>query len=330
MFPFNFLGALRTLGATVATFHPSQVCSPLWGKGFQIAMPVLVLVILQSCMGPMDIPDLRDEASVQSTEDYIHIQAAKEKATLILFPCFPCNAAQTLEEFKIKEKANEAGLSLLLLNFNKSLWLSEAQKQELEHKIISALGKYRKPVYIGGFSSGGNMALLMANQLQKQAKLKLKGVFVVDSPIDLQALYEASLRIADRKAHPDAIAESTFLVQLFNQSLGSPAAEPDNYKKASPYNPLKKQQPNMEALKSTKIRFYTEPDADWWMENRQATLEDTNASILRKAFKWLKLLGYSKIELIETKNKGYRSNGQRHPHSWSIVDVEELLEWMEL
>jgi hypothetical protein len=35
-----------------------------------------------------------------------------------------------------------------------------------------------------------------------------------------------------------------------------------------------------------------------------------------------------KIELIKTENKGYRNDGNRHPHSWSIVEVDDLLRWI--
>jgi len=35
------------------------------------------------------------------------------------------------------------------------------------------------------------------------------------------------------------------------------------------------------------------------------------------------------MNTIETKNKGYRNNGERNPHSWSIVDVDELIQWIK-
>ena len=39
-------------------------------------------------------------------------------------------------------------------------------------------------------------------------------------------------------------------------------------------------------------------------------------------------LNNSKIEYIETQNRGYRANGVRHPHSWAIVDENELIKWI--
>ena len=34
------------------------------------------------------------------------------------------------------------------------------------------------------------------------------------------------------------------------------------------------------------------------------------------------------VEFITTESRGYRANGNRHPHSWSIVDIGDLIQWM--
>lgn len=61
------------------------------------------------------------------------------------------------------------------------------------------------------------------------------------------------------------------------------------------------------------IRIYSEPDIDWWLKERDLDLTGVN----------------SKAELIVTSNKGFRKpQNIRHPHSWSIVDNEELLGWL--
>jgi hypothetical protein len=43
----------------------------------------------------------------------------------------------------------------------------------------------------------------------------------------------------------------------------------------------------------------------------------------------LNILGNSNAELIVTHERGYLPDGTRHPHSWSIVDERDLLEWFE-
>jgi hypothetical protein len=42
----------------------------------------------------------------------------------------------------------------------------------------------------------------------------------------------------------------------------------------------------------------------------------------------LKKSNFKQVEYISTENKGYRANGDRHPHSWSIVDKDKLVEWI--
>ncbi|EGV42597.1 hypothetical protein BZARG_1833 [Bizionia argentinensis JUB59] len=53
-----------------------------------------------------------------------------------------------------------------------------------------------------------------------------------------------------------------------------------------------------------------------------------NAFHIKRLADFLTSNNYKNVEYIPTQNKGYRANGVRHPHSWSIVDKEELLQWM--
>ncbi len=42
----------------------------------------------------------------------------------------------------------------------------------------------------------------------------------------------------------------------------------------------------------------------------------------------LHLLGNEQAEYINALGKGYRMDGRRHPHSWSIVDAEDCVDWL--
>lgn len=82
-------------------------------------------------------------------------------------------------------------------------------------------------------------------------------------------------------------------------------------------------------MKNLKIRLYTEPDLKWWKENRKNDFEDLNAFYIEKLSDILKSeFGNKNVELIKTENKGYRANGERHPHSWAIVNEKDLMIWM--
>ena len=56
--------------------------------------------------------------------------------------------------------------------------------------------------------------------------------------------------------------------------------------------------------------------------------EQMNAFHLERLSEFLMAKGYDNVELITTEDKGYRADGSRNPHSWSIVDQDGLLQWI--
>ena len=117
-------------------------------------------------------------------------------------------------------------------------------------------------------------------------------------------------------------------IEELNSKFGKPSETIEKYELLSPYTNQTQNINNVLDLKYVKIRFYTEPDIDWWKINRENDLEDLNAFQIRNFYKELNNNGFFNIELIETKEKGVRANGTKHPHSWSIVDKSNLINWM--
>ena len=52
-----------------------------------------------------------------------------------------------------------------------------------------------------------------------------------------------------------------------------------------------------------------------------------NAIDLAALVNELRILGNERAELIVTRARGKLPDGTRHPHSWSIVDEKELIDW---
>lgn len=124
--------------------------------------------------------------------------------------------------------------------------------------------------------------------------------------------------------------EANWLINLFQNDLGDPESGIENYEAFSPYTSQTNNIENLLSLADLKIRFYTEPDTVWWKENRNNEPNELNAYQIEKLASQLKRrFQNASIEYIATENKGIRANGERHPHSWSIVDKEELLKWMK-
>ncbi|WP_223609370.1 hypothetical protein [Chryseobacterium sp. OSA05B] len=259
--------------------------------------------------------------------------APDQKAVLILFPCFPCNIQHTKTEAGFLKNIEKKGVTTILLDYNQKLFLTESEKQEYAktlHRIFKRNKILPDNIYIGGFSGGGNVALLMtAFLIKNQDPLQPKGLLVVDSPIDLEKLYDNAKKDVAKNADPEAVEEGKFLTELLEKEIGKPDINREKYKTFSPY--LMSASPdegNIQYLKHIKTRFYCEPALKWQLENKNRTYEELNAYILEKAHQTLLKAGNIQAELIQTKDRGIRADGTRHPHSWSIVDGNELVKWM--
>jgi len=258
--------------------------------------------------------------------------APKQKAVLILFPCFPCDIENTKTEAKFLKDLDQEGITTLLLGVNHKLYLTELEKIKISNQLDSIFENNNlknENIFIGGFSSGGNIAFLLANHLlEKKSNVKPSGVFAVDAPLDLEALYNGAKKDVKNNIHPDAVAEGNFIIELFEREMGIPNENIEAYKTYSPYLISCNSTRNLNSLTQVKTRFYCEPDLDWQLKNRQRSYEDLNAHKMEMTYLALKKTGSIRTEFIVTTNRGYRANGDRHPHSWNIVERESLVAWM--
>ncbi|MDR6920213.1 hypothetical protein [Chryseobacterium sp. 2987] len=266
-------------------------------------------------------------------EDQYELHTAqKQKAVLVLFPCFPCDSEHTKTEAGFLKDIEKEGISVLLLNYNGKLFLTEAEKKEYTSALEAIFDKNKiekNNIFIGGFSSGGNVALLLSDHLIKnKSSIQPKGLLVVDSPVDLEKLYHNAERDVAANVDPAAVEEGEFLVELFESELGKPDENLEKYKEVSPYLISVNSTENIQYLKGIKTRFYCEPDLEWQQKHRGRKFENLNAFMLKKANQSLINLGSRTSEYIETQNRGIRANGKKHPHSWNIVERGELVKWL--
>lgn len=280
-----------------------------------------------------DITSEENNIEIIKTLEYELVKSKKQNGLLILFPCFPCDIENTKTEFNIAEISAKNAISVLYMNFNRHLYLTETEKLDLAMLITKTIREENiseKNIFIGGFSGGGNVSLLLTDYLLKSKNLiKPKGVFIVDAPIDLLALYRVSEKNLKLNFSESSMQESNYVIRAFDSIFGNPSEGIKTYEKNAPYTFESENIDNLTGLKGLRIRLYTEPDLIWWKKKAKNSYEDLNAFYLKKLSEKLKLaFGKTNIELIETKNKGYRANGERHPHSWSIIDKEDLIKWI--
>lgn len=300
----------------------------------------ILLLILSGCYNKVkEVPEYNPNKKTptvfesSNTNDYeLLLPSGEQKGVLILFPGFPETPARIKQEFKIVEPALKKGIALVFMKFNQRLWLDTQEKFRLASTFNQLFGQHdldSTNIFIGGFSSGGNISLLLANHLAETDNLiQPKGVFSIDSPVDLVELYEVSQRNIARNFSPISVNESARTIRRFKTSLGPPKDSLENYEWAAPYTQKTNNLDNLAHLSNIKVRLYTEPDVKWWQQNRQNNYEDMNAYYIKNLSDELTKKYGPQVEYIPTQNKGYRANGQRHPHSWSIVDIPDLIKWM--
>lgn len=304
----------------------------------RISILILALLFLISC----NKSNHRDKNENLSTVEYQQISnleydlykpKGKPSAVLVLFGGYPEVADDIKREFKVLEKAKSNNIAVVFSNYNQKLWFEENELKKLAEQLQQIFTDHKLPnnnVHFGGFSSGGNVALLIGNFLTVNEEFGLgpKGIFVVDSPIDLVALYNSAQKNINRNFSEVSVQEGHFIVEKLGNELGSPIKDLKKYEKHSVFTSITENIENIKNLKNTKIRMYSEPDTLWWKENRMADYEQLNAFYLKKLAKKLIHENFSKVEYITTENRGYRSNGEKHPHSWSIVQPNDLIDWV--
>jgi acetyl esterase/lipase len=263
------------------------------------------------------------------TADLELILPPEPRALLVLFPGFGDDTTDTRTESRIVPEATANGVAVILMALNRHLYLRPAEMDSLVRTLTTTMRSedLQVPsVVLGGFSAGGNMATLLAEELVRQPRpeLPLKGLFVVDAPLDLARLYDVSAKyVHERNVAPPALGEADFLVPLMDSTLGNPKDSAANYLRYSPVS----DSTSLFSLKTLPIRLYAEPDTAWWRINRNVLPADLNATRLAQLQEQLRALGNARVEYITTKDRGMQ-HGQRHPHAWSIVEEKGLLKWV--
>ena len=206
--------------------------------------------------------------------------------------------------------------------------------QEIENYINEVITNYnipKKNLFYCGMSLEGTRAMklaMYADSPDSKYKLKPKAIVLCDSPLDMIRFHKEMVKAKELNFNPVTANEGTWVSGYLEANLGG---TPDENMKAyinySPYCYSDERVKNYLNFKDIAIRAYTEPDVNWWIETRRKDYYSMNSIDLAALINELKIAGNENAELIITNNKGYLPDGTRHPHSWSIVDEKEMVDW---
>jgi hypothetical protein len=254
------------------------------------------------------------------------------KGYMFLIPGFGESAESVFLQTDLPKKLALSGILTIIPTFQDGV-LSfgvDSLSQQSFDKIIKDVNTKHKLIdqrlYIGGFSIGGSCTIKYA----ENATVKPTAIFAIDPPLDFERVYNSAKRDIRLSKDNKPNQENLYIVErLEKETGGSPAKKLAAYYRFSPYSFSDTTQAAIKKLTKTPLRIYTEPDINWWMKERRADFTNINSTECSALINELNRLGNNKAALITTNNKGFRKpDNLRHPHSWSIVDNDELIKWL--
>jgi thioesterase domain-containing protein len=197
--------------------------------------------------------------------------------------------------------------------------------------VLQANGLAGTPVFIAGLSLGGTRALRLAAFLAANGApygLRATAVAIVDAPLDMVRLWKAERRAAMVGFHPAAADEGRWVTYLLETHLGgNPREAREEYVRYSPFVFGEEGGGNASHLRDIAVRAYHEPDVDWWIEHRRKSYYSMNSLDMAALVNELRLLGNARASLVTTHGRRAGYDDAVSPHTWSIVDNAELVDW---
>lgn len=260
----------------------------------------------------------------------------KVKSALVLLPGFGQKSESIFHDTRFHEIAFDK--NMLVIGFAGRVKLAadslllEKLNQTLNH--VQEEFKLDKDKFVmGGFSAGGSIALRyteLCHQYPDKYPIKPRAVFMADSPVDLFFSWKLQEENMKNNYSQISVDEAKWIQKFYRDFYGgTPKEKPEIFAELTPFSIDKQYGNNEQYLKDVAVRAYHDVDIAWRLKNRNQTARYDNYIATSELINRLMLMGNNEAEFIQTFQTGYRKNGERHPHSWSIIDEAECIEWIE-
>lgn len=259
----------------------------------------------------------------------------KIKGVLVIFPSGGEIIENTLKQITLHKLAQKKGILVIIPSIN---WGTDNREPEFKilNNIFSEITKTYKiskdKFILGGLSSGAMISLTYAEKSVKNPEdffLIPKGIFALDAPLDKARFYKYCEREIKKNIYQPAVEEAKFLKNRFDSIYGgSPESFPEKYIENSIYSYGAKEGGNAKYLKNTPVLMFTDLDTDWLINQRKRDLNDWNGIDIVSMINQLNILGNKNAKVIVSQGKGFKLDGTKNPHSWSIMDSEICLNWI--
>lgn len=237
-----------------------------------------------------------------------------------------------LPETRLHNVAYANNLLTIYLSMGKHLSADSSVVGRLNRvmeNIIQQSGADSSRIVLGGFGFGGTIALCyaeMAAERPGQFPVHPKAVFAAASFTDLAGLYSYADRWIKMNP-PHAVGDGSFIMDILNRELGSPAAS-DSYRRFSSFS-QDRDKGNEYALRNLPIRLYYDTDIAWQLSANGNSLYDTPVPDGSEMIRRLLAEGDQQAAFVASQQPGMRSNGVRSAVSLSIIDEVGCVQWIK-
>ena len=266
---------------------------------------------------------------------YFAIAPEKVKGTLVLLPGFGQIAESVLVSTDLPEQAYQNGLLTIVFAGRNRMTADSVVQEKINAVLLDAKERFslrEQGIAMGGFSAGGTVALRytqVSQQFPERFPFRVRAVFMGDSPVDLYHLWKMQEINLQDTLHAVSAEEAKFLQRELRNAYGAtPAEQPELYDALSPFSLEAGRSQHEQWLKDVAVRTYHDVDINWRLKNRNQSVLYRNYVPSSELINRLMLMGNEEAEFIQTFQTGYRRGDVRHPHSWSIIDAEECVQWL--
>ena len=303
-----------------------------------ISIASVVILVFASLQSAAQKTEVVYREKKDSTQNYYLalLPDSTSKGLLLIIGGFCTSPAEVMHETTLPVTACKAGYTVIipaLYNCDSINSNAIAQKRLIEI-IPELIKKYNIPAnkfIIGGQSMGGHQALFYAEQafkLNDKSIIKPDLVFGVDPPLNMKRLWTSFMHSVQLNFSDVAVAEAKEQLRRFKILYGgSPSQHSKKYEAFSSYYADAKDGGNAKYLKNVPVRLYCDPDISWVIEKRRGSAEFMNMADLSGCISQLKISGNNNAEFINCLGKGFKPDGTRHPHFFSMLDADEFVLW---
>jgi pimeloyl-ACP methyl ester carboxylesterase len=239
---------------------------------------------------------------------YLVVEPESDKidGALILIAGFGQRAEDTFPETKLQNVAYINNILTVSFAAGNKLYADSITRANLTAVIKVILSKYKinpQNFIIGGFSAGGMIALRfveLCNEFPDKFPVQPKGVFMVDSPIDIFTIWDNLEESYKNRYSELAYEEAERAMGHIKNDYGIPKENVSKYSELTAFSMNKEYGQHEKFLKNTAVRAYHDVDIAWRLINRNQTVHNSNYEVTSELINRLLLMGNDKAEFIQT------------------------------